>query len=387
MRSFESEIEALRSQSLHRRLRVLDSAQGAAITLAEKCGEALNFSSNDYLGLANTEALREAMIEGVRRFGAGSGASRLVCGTLSPHVALEAAIADFKSAEAAVAFGSGFAAATGALPALLGKGDAILLDKLSHASLIDGARLSGATIRVFPHNDLGKLEALLGWARRTLAGDARVIVATEAIFSMDGDRAPLREIAGLKDRFGALLLVDEAHAIGVCGPGGRGLAAELVCGDRVDLKMGTLSKALGCSGGYLAGSAALIDLLINRARSFIYSTAPPPAVAFAARRAIEISASPDGDARRARLWQNLRAFAAALDLPDPQSAIVPIIAGREEAALAAAAKLLEGGILAPAIRFPTVARGSARLRLSFSAAHTPGQVSALADAIRGLALG
>ena len=229
----------------------------------------VNFSSNDYLGLAADPILRKAAIAAIEEFGVGAGASRLISGTQSPHVALESALARWKRAPAALCFSSGYAAAVGTLPALASKQDVVILDKLCHASLIDGARLSGATLRVFPHNHLGKLESHLDWARREHP-QARRIVVTESIFSMDGDRAPLGELVELKKRFHALLLLDEAHAIGVLGPNGRGLAAELGLETEVDVQMGTLSKALGVSGGYICGSRSLIDWLINRALLYFF---------------------------------------------------------------------------------------------------------------------
>ena len=236
----------------------------------------VNFSSNDYLGLANDPRLREAAIDAIEEFGVGAGASRLISGTQSPHVRLETALARWKGTQAALCFSSGYAAAIGTIPALVGKHDVVLLDKLAHASLIDGARLSGAILRVFPHNHLGKLESHLEWAQREHP-DRRVLIVTESVFSMDGDRAPLRQLIDLKKRFGAMLLLDEAHAVGVIGPNGRGLAAEEGLAEEVDVQMGTLSKALGVSGGYICGSRGLIEWLVNRARSFIFSTAPPPA--------------------------------------------------------------------------------------------------------------
>ena len=259
----------------------------------------------------------------------------------------------------------------------------ILADKLCHASLIDGARLSGAVMRVFPHNDTERLGELLQNVRAKSPPKSRVIVVTESVFSMDGDRAPLREIAALAAGHGALLMVDEAHAFGVLGPGGRGLAAEL--GVTPDIHMGTLSKAAGLHGGVIAGSRALIDLLINRARSFIYSTAPPPCIASAAEFVVrEILPGPVGESRRATLHQRLVEFTEALGGIQPQSAIVPVILGSEEASLAAGSELMTAGFLVPAIRYPTVARGAARLRLTFSASHRSEDVRALARAVLAL---
>jgi 7-keto-8-aminopelargonate synthetase-like enzyme len=361
------ELHELEQRSLRRSLRSLDSPQGPVVQLNGR--EVINFSSNDYLGLASSDVLKNAMMEGIARYGAGSGASRLVCGGLAPHRELEEALAAFKGAEAALTFSSGFAVALGVIPALMGKDDVIIMDKLCHASLVDAARLSGATIRIFPHNHLEKLERLLQSheGRRTL-------VITESIFSMDGDAALLKEIVEFKDQHGAWLLLDEAHAVGVLGPQGRGLAAALGLEQRIDLQMGTLSKSLGLSGGYLAASRTVIDLLVNKARSFIYSTAPSPAVAHAASAALQLCLSAEGDARRAQLQANL----AALGRGVQPSAIVPVIIGDESAAMQLSAQLLEEGYLIPAIRYPTVARGTARLRVTLSAAHRASQVLPLA---------
>lgn len=383
-----AELQKLADAGLLRSLRTLESGQAPVISM--KGRSIVNFSSNDYLGLASNEELKAAMIEGVSRFGVGSGASRLVCGNSTAHDQLESTLAAFKGSEAALTFSSGYAAAMGIIPALCGADDVIILDKLSHASLIDASRLSGATIRVFPHNHLGKLERLLASAREKHGAKTRVLVVTESIFSMDGDAAPLRGIVELTEKHDAMLLVDEAHAVGVIGPQGRGLVAELGLEKRVALQMGTLSKALGVSGGYVAASRGIVDLLINKARSLIYSTAPPPAIAVAATKAVEIVASPVGNELRSRLQRNIR---QALDLsggsPVPisstpvgrglsiRSAILPIIIGEESTAMHASAALVERGFLIPAIRYPTVARGTARLRLTLSAAHEAGQIKAL----------
>lgn len=363
--NIKAELEELKTQGLWRQLRVAGEEPGLT-----------NFSSNDYLGLAASEPLKAALREGVERYGAGSGASRLVCGTWRPHVELEDALARFKTTEAALAFSSGYAVPMGIIPALSGQGDTVILDKLCHASLVDAARLSGATIRVFPHNHLDKLERLLATAK------GRVLVVTESIFSMDGDASALAEIIALKDRRGAWLMVDEAHAVGVLGPGGRGLAAQLGLEARIELQMGTLSKAIGLSGGYVAASRDVIDLLINRARSFIYSTAPSPALAFAAKAALELVASTEGDRRRERLRQSVQSLAHALGKPPPPAAILPLIIGDEAAAMEASSRLRDLGFLIPAIRYPTVARGSARLRITLSAAHTMAEIEALASALK-----
>ncbi len=384
-----SELAELRARSLLRSLREMDSPQQPTVELAGK--KLINFSSNDYLGLATEPALREAAKAAIDQYGVGAGASRLVCGTLSPHVRLEEKLAEFKRTEAALTFSSGYATALGTLGALCQKDDVIILDKLAHASLIDGARLSGAHVRVFPHNHMGKLESHLAWARDNFP-EARVVVVTEAVFSMDGDWALLAEIVELKLRFGALLLLDEAHAVGVIGAHGRGLAEQLGLAGAVDIHMGTLSKALGVSGGYVCGGRRLIELLVNRARSFIYSTAPSPAVAAAGCAAVEWMLSAAGEKRRQQLRQNLAQFAS--EMPPlfsgerkVQSAIVPVIVGKAEAALEAAQLLADKGFLVPAIRFPTVARDAARLRVTLSARHTPRQISGLCAVLRNIAAG
>ena len=382
MRSYDDDLAPLHAASLHRQLRTVDSPQSATVRV--NGAELLNFSSNDYLGLANAEPVRNACKQGIDLYGAGSGASRLVCGTLAPHAALERSLAAFKKTEAALTFSSGYAAAMGALPALCGPDDFIILDKLSHACLIDGAKLSGATLRIFPHNHVGKLEQLLQWARSRATASSRILIITESIFSMDGDWADLWDIVRLKEAYSALLLLDEAHAFGIMGPQGRGLAAKLGLAARVDIQMGTFSKAVGLSGGYLCGSRSLIDLMTNRARSFIYSTAPSPALAHATGEVIRHwLPSAYGEDRRARLQANLSHLTTVLEgrIPEPASAIVPLRIGSEAEALRVSATLLEAGFLLPAIRYPTVAKGRARLRLTLNALHTADQIEALAAAL------
>src|SRR5207248_9756043 len=379
---FQEQLQALRARSLERKLRQIDSAQGPEIQIAGRW--LINFSSNDYLGLASDSRLRDAAIAAIEGFGVGAGASRLVSGTQSPHLGLEAALAEWKGTEAALCFSSGYAAALGTVPALVSKDDVILLDKLCHASLIDGAKLSGGILRIFPHNHLGKLEDHVEWAHRERPGK-RIVVLTESVFSMDGDRAPLRELVELKSRFGALLMLDEAHAVGVIGPHGRGLAAAENLSDDVDVQMGTLSKALGASGGYICGSHDLIEWLINRARSFIYSTAPPPAIAAAALAAVNFLSSSQGEKRRLLLWTRIRLMRELLSpltshvspSENSGSAIFPFIVGDEQAAMNLAAALQNECFLVPAIRYPPVAKGSARFRITVTAAHGEDQIRAV----------
>jgi len=385
---FAEQLEALRARSLDRHLREISSAQGPEIEVAGR--RLINFSSNDYLGLVNDSRLREAAIAAIGEFGVGAGASRLISGTQSPHVRLESALAKWKGTEAALCFSSGYTAVLGTIPALVTKNDVVLLDKLCHASLIDGAKLSGAILRIFPHNHLGKLESHLEWAQREHAGK-RILIVTESIFSMDGDRAPLRELVELKKRFGALLMLDEAHAVGVIGRNGRGRAAEENLNHDVDVQMGTLSKALGASGGYICGSRILIEWLVNRGRSFIYSTAQSPAIAAAALAAVDFLSSAEGEERRLLLWKQINLMRELLPVNamnkkrgDASSAIFPWIAGDEQAALELSRALQKERFLVPAIRYPTVARGAARLRITVTASHEENQIRSLCQAIKRL---
>ena len=371
-------LNSLREQGLYRELRRINSPQ---LPHTQVDGRTLlNFSSNDYLGLANDPVLKEAAIKGIERYGAGSGASRLVCGSLAPHHELEQAIAAFKGAEAALAFSSGYVSAVGTICALLDAHDVIVIDKRVHACIVDGARLCGAGLRVFAHNDLDHLAKVLRWADRRNSGLSgkrrpRTLIVTESVFSMDGDFALLRDLVELKERHGAWLMVDEAHATGLYGEKRRGLAEEFGVADRIEVQMGTLGKALGSAGGYICGSRTLIDYLVNRARSFIFSTAPVPAAVAAATAAVQLIQSDEGELRRNQLWARVDQvknglIAAGFVLPPVRSAIIPLVVGDEAKAVEAAAALREQGVLIPAIRYPTVARGQARLRLTVSAAHS-----------------
>jgi 8-amino-7-oxononanoate synthase len=372
-------LRQLAASGLRRALRPLDS--GAGVEISRDGRPLVNFASNDYLGLARHPDIEAAFIEGVQRYGAGATASRLVCGSLPPHQALEDALAGAKQAAAALTFSSGFATALGAIPAIVGKADCIVLDKLCHACLVDAARLSGATLRVFPHNDLHKLSRLLS-SIRAKSATTRILVVTESVFSMDGDLCPLREIVELTAAQDALLMLDEAHAIGVLGEHGMGLAEALGLQQRIAFQMGTLSKAAGLAGGYLAASRDWIDLLINRARSFIFSTAPPPALAHAALTSLHLIGSRVGHDRRATLRANIASFQQASGiLTSHATPIMPLVLGSNEAALNASAVLERQGMFVPAIRFPTVPRGSARLRISLSAAHSTAAIRRLAHAI------
>ena len=394
MNSFDEELNrrlaALHAQGLRRELRRVDSPPGTRIRIGGRT--LLNFSSNDYLGLANDPILKEAAIKAIEKFGAGSGASRLICGSLAPHHELEEALANFKGAEAALSFSTGYATAIGTICALLGKDDVIVLDKLVHACIVDAARLSGAKIRVFAHNDLDDLEKILRWSSTfRLPGNTlkrelqppRTLIVTESVFSMDGDAAPLREIVALKEKYGAWLMVDEAHATGLYGKNRRGLAEETGVSERIEIQMGTLGKAVGASGGYICGSRPLIDFLVNRARSFIFSTAPVPAAAAAAAAGVRFIQSPAGETRRKLLWTRVGELQSEIgnrksEIP---SAIIPVPIGDESKAVAASAALREQGIFVPAIRYPTVARGKARLRVTLTATHTTEEINLLVAAL------
>ena len=367
-----AELDEWGAAGLYRAFRDVGSPQGARIVMDGR--ELLNFSSNDYLGLANDPLLKRAATQAIETYGVGAGASRLVCGNLAPYAELEAKLARFKNTEAAIVFGSGYAANVGTITSLVGPGDVVILDKLDHASIIDGARQSGATIRVYPHQNLRRLEAIL----QQSGGAKRKLIVTETVFSMDGDLAPLPEIVALKDQYGAWLMIDEAHATGLYGPHCRGLAEPLGVSDRIEITVGTLSKALGSAGGYVVGSCALIDYLRNRARSLIYSTALPPAVVAAASAAVDFVMSEAGRERRDQLWRNVSALKHGLSAAgiqnESRSAIIPIIVGEESAAVAVSQRLLEQGVFVPAIRYPTVPRGKARLRVTLTAGHTAADI-------------
>jgi len=374
---------------LHRELRRIDSPQGPRIEIANR--SFLNFSSNDYLGFANHPALKAAAAKAIADFGTGAGASRLVCGSLAPFHELEEALATFKGTEAALTFSTGYATAIGTISALLSKDAIVVLDKLVHASIVDAAKLSGAKLRVFGHNDLNDLEDILRWSSN-FDPAKNTLVITESVFSMDGDTAPLREIVALKEKYGAWLMVDEAHATGLYGANRRGLAEALGVSGRIEVQMGTLGKTLGASGGYVCGSRALVDFLVNHARSFIFSTAPAPAAAAAATAGIMLVQSGEGESRRNRLFDLVEEAECSIDgfkkhLDDLWTPILPLILGDEMKAVAAATKLREQDLFVPAIRYPTVARGAARLRITLSAAHTGSDVAALVHALGDLKFG
>ena len=375
------ELKSIDEAGLLRSLRRIETPQQVEVYSGNLA--LINFSSNDYLGLAAHESLRAAAQAVVETLGAGAGSARLISGSQTISHDLETALATFKQAEAALSFSSGYAAALGTVPALVGQGDVVIIDKLVHACLVDAARLSGAKLRVFKHNDLAELETILQWAS---GREGNTLVITESVFSMDGDLAPVRDLVQLKNRYGAWLMLDEAHATGLYGEGRRGIAEEMDVADGVEVQLGTLGKALGAAGGYICGSQALIDLLVNRARSFIFSTAPVPAQLSAAKCGVELVQSNEGEALRTRLWANVDALKNGLiqqgwKLPVVRSAIMPLMIGDEREALALAERLREAGVWVPAVRYPTVARGAARLRVTVSAAHQPKHLDALLEAL------
>lgn len=375
-----AELEALRGRGLLRSLDPLSSPPGAEIELARSGGgePLINFSSNDYLGLAADPRIAQALSDAAREWGTGAAASRLVCGDFTAHHELEAALAALEGAEAAVLFGSGYSANCGFIPTFAERPDLIVSDELNHASIIDGCRLSRARIEVYPHGDVEAAARLLALPAR------RKLLVTDAVFSMDGDRADLPALASACARHGAMLAVDEAHASFVLGPRGAGLSAE--CGVVPDLRLTTLSKGLGAFGAAVAGTRAVCDLLVSRARPLLFSTGLPPALATAALASLRIATGPEGEERRARLWQNIRRFAEGLrglGLPAQESsAIFPVVLGSPEAALEAAARLRAKGVLAKAIRPPTVAEGTSRLRFALSAAHTEAHIGHALAALR-----
>ena len=372
-------LQQLAQDHLLRELSVIDSPCGPMMSLN---GEpTLLFSSNDYLGLANHAHLKRAAQQAIEQFGVGAGASRLISGTLTPHHNLELTLAQFTHTEAALTFSSGYTTNVGVIPHLVKSGGLILADRLCHASLIDGCRLSQATLRVFHHNDMDHLKSLL--AKR--APDRPTLIVTEGVFSMDGDLAPLRELAGLAEEFEAILLVDDAHGTGVMGHTGRGTIEHWdVQSDNI-IHMGTLSKALGTSGGFITGTKDFISYLINTSRSFMFSTAPPPAMASAAQAAIHlIQQQPE---RRAQLWHNREYMYQGLitmgcHMPMTQSPILPIIVNDPELAVKMSRHLQKKGIYIPSIRPPTVPKGTSRLRITVTAEHSIQQIDAALTAIQ-----
>jgi glycine C-acetyltransferase len=376
-----SEIQALRDQGTFRRLRVLDDEQKARTSIDHRL--VVNLSSNNYLGLTTHPKLRERAIAAIRARGVGSGSVRTIAGTMDIHMELERKLAEFKRTEAAVVFQSGFAANAGTVAAILGRDDAIVSDELNHASIIDGARLSRATIKVFPHRDVAAARRLV----EELPRAQRKLLISDGVFSMDGDLGALPELCDLAEEFGCIMMVDDAHASGVFGQHGRGTIDHFGLHGRVDVQVGTLSKALGVLGGYVAGSRSLIEFLYHRARPFLFSTSHPPAVAAACLAAIEVLETEPGLMNQ--LWENTRFFKSGLqalgfDTGASESPITPVIVGDAGLAMALSDQLFEKGVFAQGIGFPTVPQGKARVRTIVTATHTRDQLEFALDCFKNV---
>jgi glycine C-acetyltransferase len=361
------ELESLKQQGLYRHLRVLEGEQTTRATFDHR--QVVNLSSNNYLGLTTHPRLREAALEATRRLGVGSGSVRSLAGTMEIHMELERRLADFKRTEAVVVFQSGFAANAGTVAAVLSKDDVVVSDELNHASIIDGCRLSRATIRVFPHKDVTA-------ARRVLAGlpaTQRKLLITDGVFSMDGDLGAVPELCVLAEEFGCIMMVDDAHASGVFGRNGRGTIDHFGMHGRVDIQVGTLSKAIGALGGYVAGSKTLIEFLYHRARPFLFSTSHPPSVAASCIAALDVLEREPQIIDQ--LWDNTRFFKSGLsalgfDTGASESPITPVIVGDGALAMKLSDRLFQEGVFAQGIVYPTVARDKARVRTIVTATHT-----------------
>jgi glycine C-acetyltransferase/8-amino-7-oxononanoate synthase len=375
MKRLQDYLSELAGQGLLRNLREIESAQGPRVQIDGQ--DYLLLCSNNYLGLANHPALIDASCKATRDFGTGSGASRLISGSMSLHHKLEERLAAFKGTEAALVYNTGYAANNGIIQGLLGPNDTVFSDRLNHASIIDGCRLSGATIKIYPHNDMAALEQLL--QRENSKRRGRWLIVTDGVFSMDGDVASLPELVALKQRYDAWLMVDDAHGGGVLGQAGRGTAEYFNCLGQIDLQMGTFGKAFGSFGAYIAARQEVIETLINRSRSFIFSTSLPPGVLAASLAAIDLVDSDEGRRRRAQLEANRQQFCqllsgAGFDLCGSSTQIVPVLIGEPEPTMRAAAKLFSRGVFLSGIRPPTVAPGTCRLRATLMADHTLNEV-------------
>jgi glycine C-acetyltransferase len=381
-------LDELRAKGTHFNLRVLDGPQQPVCRYDGR--EVINLASNNYLGLANDPRLVEAAIAATREYGVGSGAVRTIAGTMRIHMELEEKIACFKNSEAAVVFQSGFAANAGTVSAILGKDDFILSDELNHASIIDGARLSRAKIKVFRHKDVAHCEELL---QEVAAEPGRKLVITDGVFSMDGDIGPVDKLAAIAEKYGAIMMVDDAHASGVLGRNGRGSVDHFGMHGRVDVQVGTLSKAIGALGGYVCGSRDLIDYLYHRARPFLFSTSHPPSVAATCIAAFDIlEKEPE---RIERLWSNTRYFQSELrragfniggvNTPATETPITPVIVGEGRAAMDFSRALFDEGVMATGIAFPTVPEEKARIRLILTSEHTRGQLDQALETLERVA--
>ena len=374
-----AELQGLRDQGLYRRLRILDGEQKATTSVDHRA--VVNLSSNNYLGLTTHPLLRERALDAIRRFGVGSGSVRTIAGTMALHMELEARLAAFKGTEAAVVFQSGFAANAGTVSSILGRDDVIISDELNHASIIDGARLSRASINVFPHRDAAAARTIVAG----LPAGQRKLIITDGVFSMDGDLGALPALCDVADEYRCIMMVDDAHASGVFGRQGRGTVDHFGLHGRVDIQVGTLSKAIGVLGGYVAGSRALIEFLCHRARPFLFSTSHPPAVAAACIGALDVLEGEPGLIDT--LWANTRFFRSGLaamgfDTGGSESPITPVIVGEAARAMQLSDRLFEKGVFAQGIGFPTVPQGKARVRTIVTATHTRDELQFALDAFK-----
>jgi glycine C-acetyltransferase len=367
LKFLSDELESLKQQGLYRPLRILETEQAAHATFDHT--SVVNLSSNNYLGLTTHPKLREAALEAVRKYGAGSGSVRTIAGTMEMHMELERRLAKFKNVEAVVVFQSGFTANAGTVAAILTKEDVVISDELNHASIIDGCRLSRATIKVFPHKDVDAARKVM----KELPAAQRKLLITDGVFSMDGDLGPLPQLCELAEEFGAIMMVDDAHASGVFGRQGRGTVDHFNCHGRVDIQVGTLSKAVGALGGYVAGTKDFIEYLHHRARPFLFSTSHPPAVTAACIAALDVLETEPQWMQQ--LWDNTKFFKDGLqrlgfNTGRSESPITPVIVGEAPLAAQMSDKLFQAGVFAQSIGFPTVPRGQARLRTIVTATHS-----------------
>ena len=379
MEHIKKRLDELQSNNLYRRLRTVESEQGAHVTIDGK--RYLLLSSNNYLGLANDARIVSAAKNALDKYGFGAGASRLISGTMTPHTELEATISRFKGTERAILFNSGYCANIGLITALSGRNDIIFSDKLNHASIVDAALLSQSTVKRYPHKDVDALENLL----KSADGYSKKIIVTDGIFSMDGDIAPLRDIVALSKKYSAYLIVDDAHATGIIGENGKGTLSHFGIDDDNIIQMGTLSKALGCFGAFVACKNDLIEYLINMSRSFIYTTALPPSTACAAIEAIKIAK--EGDVLRKKLFENVNYLRGKLldmgfNIPNSETHIIPLVIGSAEKTLALSSYLFDNGVFIQAIRPPTVPKDTCRLRITPTALHTKDELEYLVSLLK-----
>jgi glycine C-acetyltransferase len=378
-------LQDLRTKGVAPKLRVLEGEQKPVCAFDGR--EVINLASNNYLGLTSHKALRKAAVEAVRKLGVGAGAVRTIAGTMKLHMELEEQIAKFKHTEACVVFQSGFTANAGTVSAVLGKDDMIISDELNHASIIDGARLSKATIKVFKHKDVADCERVL---QENASFPGKKLIISDGVFSMDGDIAPLPALCDLAEKYGCIMMVDDAHSSGVLGRSGRGTVDHFDCHGRVHIQVGTLSKAIGSMGGYVCGSRDLIDFLYLRARPFLFSTSHPPATAAACQAAFTLLDSAEGEKLVKKLWANTKFFKRELkkrgfEFKASETPIIPIHVGDAAKAFEFSRKLFEAGVFAPAVGYPTVAEGKARLRAIVSAAHKRAHLLKAADILAEVA--